>query len=515
MISIFLVEDEAIVALDLRNILERIGYSVVGVVPSGEAALEKIKDLNPDLIIMDIKLQGSLDGIDTAAILNEKYNIPFIFLSAYSDEGIIERAKHVEPFGYIIKPFGANNLRASIEMAMYRAKMKGELSKLEQQLRQSEKMKAVGNLAGGIAHDFNNILTVILGYSTLIEEKITQNENVLSEVEGIRNAALKANSLTKHLLAFSRKQVLNPKVVEINIIVENVSRMITRLLPENISLSIITATEYQAVFIDQAQIEQVVLNMVLNAKDAMPEGGYLVISSSICRLDKNLLVTTGLVPKGNYVTIAVKDNGIGISQDNIEHIFDPFFTTKSVYKGTGLGLSSVYGIIKQSGGYIDVKSKPGKGTTFTIYMETTADKAFRIKKPEEKIEKLEGNETIFIVEDEDDVRKIVVRILSVNGYQTIEASNPGEAILISENKDISFNLLITDVFMPLMNGKQLSKRLHTMGKDFKTIYISGYESKMVKKKGINIKGDEFLPKPFESVELLTMVRHALDGMLDS
>ncbi|MCK5201154.1 MAG: response regulator, partial [Spirochaetales bacterium] len=224
MISIFLVEDEAIVALDLRNILERIGYSVVGVVPSGEEALEKIKDLNPDLIIMDIKLQRSLDGIDTAAILNEKYNIPFIFLSAYSDEGIIERAKHVEPFGYIIKPFGANNLRASIEMAMYRAKMKGELSKLEQQLRQSEKMKAVGNLAGGIAHDFNNILTVILGYSTLIEDKIAQGENVLSEVEGIRNAALKANSLTKHLLAFSRKQVLNPKVVEINIIVENVSR---------------------------------------------------------------------------------------------------------------------------------------------------------------------------------------------------------------------------------------------------------------------------------------------------
>ena len=444
MISIFIVEDEAIVALDLKNNLERIGYSVVGIVPTGEEALEKINDLNPDLIIMDIKLQGSLDGIDTAVILNEKYNVPFIFLSAYSDEGIIERAKHVQPFGYIIKPFGSNNLRTAIEMAMYRDKMNTELGELEQQLRQSEKMKAVGNLAGGIAHDFNNILTVILGYSTLIEDKIAQGENIISEVEGIRHAALKANSLTKHLLAFSRKQVLNPEVVEINIIVENVSRMIHRLLPGNISLSVITVPEYQAVFIDQAQIEQVILNLVLNAKDAMKDGGYLVISSQICRLENNIHVTTGSVPKGNYVTISVKDNGIGIPAENIEHIFDPFFTTKSVHKGTGLGLASVYGIIKQSGGYIDVKSEHGKGSTFTIYLETTDEKTLKIKKSKEQLEKFKGDETIFIVEDEDDVRRMVARILTSNGYQTIEASNPGEAILISENKNILFNLLITD-----------------------------------------------------------------------
>ncbi len=514
MISIFIVEDEAIVALDLKSNLERIGYSVTGIVPSGEEALEKIKDINPDLIIMDIRLQGSLDGIDTAAILNEKYDIPFIFLSAYSDEGIIERAKHVEPFGYIIKPFGANNLRTAIEMAMYRAKMKTELSKLEQQLRQSEKMKAVGNLAGGIAHDFNNILTVILGYSTLIEDKIAQGENILSEVEGIRNAALKANLLTKHLLAFSRKQVLNPEVVEMNIIVENVSRMINRLLPENISLNVITDPEYQAVFIDQAQIEQVVLNLVLNAKDAMPDGGYMVISSQTCRLDNNMLVTTGSVPKGDYVTISVKDNGIGIPSENIEHIFDPFFTTKSVQKGTGLGLASVYGIIKQSGGYIDVKSEPGKGSKFTIYLETTEEKTSKLKKPEEQMEKLKGDETVLVVEDEDEVRRMVVTMLSSNGYQTIEASNPGEALLISENTNMLFDLLITDVFMPLMNGIQLSERLHTMGIDFKTIYISGYESKLVKKKGVDINGFEFLPKPFKSIDLLSMIRRTLDGMLD-
>lgn len=510
MISIFIVEDEAIVALNLKNNLERIGYSVSGVVSSGEEALEKIDIFNPDLIIMDIKLQGVLDGIDTAAILNKKYNIPFIFISAYSDEGIIERAKHVEPFGYIIKPFGTNNLRAAIEMAMYRAKMKAELSKLEQQLRQSEKMKAVGNLAGGIAHDFNNILTVILGYSTLIEDKIAQGENIIFELKGIRTAALKANSLTKHLLAFSRKQVLKPKIVEINVIVENVSRMINRLLPDNITLNVITDTEYQAVFIDQGQIEQVVLNLVLNARDAMQAGGNLVISSRLCRLDNSTDVTTGLVPKGDYVTISVKDNGTGISSENMEHIFDPFFTTKSVQKGTGLGLASVYGIIKQSGGYIDVRSEYGKGASFIIYLKTTEKKLAKIKKPKEKTKKLNGDETILVVENEYEVRILIVKILTSSGYRVIAASSPGEAILISENKNIFFDLLITDVFMPLMNGTKLAERLHTMGKNFKTIYISGYESKMVKKNGVDINRHDFLPKPFESIDLLTLIRHSLD-----
>ncbi|MCK5153200.1 MAG: response regulator, partial [Spirochaetales bacterium] len=327
MINIFLVEDEAIVALDLKNNLERLGYNIIGSATSGEEALAIFEKLKPDLVILDIKLQGPLDGIDTAAIINKRYKIPFIFLSAYSDEGIIERAKHVEPYGYIIKPFGSNNLRTSIEMAIHRVEMKTEVTKLEMQLRQSEKLKAVGNLAGGIAHDFNNILTVILGYATLIDEKLSNNENIESDIEGIRTAALRANSLTRHLLAFSRKQVLNPEFIEINVIIKNISKMIYRLIPENIILNIITDSESQAVYIDQAQIEQVLLNLVINAKDAMPEGGVLDIKSRVLRLKKQLHVTTGTIPKGNYVCISVKDNGTGISSDDINHIFDPFFTT--------------------------------------------------------------------------------------------------------------------------------------------------------------------------------------------
>jgi len=515
MVSIFLVEDEAIVALDLKNNLERLGYSVIGNVPSGEEALELLKSIRPDLIIMDIKLQGTLDGIDTAAILNKQYQIPFIILSAYSDEGIIERAKHVEPYGYIIKPFGSNNLRASIEMAMYRAQMKSEVEKLEMQLRQSEKMKAVGDLAGGIAHDFNNILTVILGYASLIDEKLSHNENIESDIDGIRHAALRANSLTKHLLAFSRKQVLNPEYVEINIIIENISRMVSRLIPENIVFSIISDSESQVVFIDQAQIEQVILNLVLNAKDALPQGGTLVLKSKIVKLEKKIFVTTGTVPKGVYVSISVKDNGTGISSDDINHIFDPFFTTKPLHKGTGLGLASVYGIIEQSGGYIDVESVKGKGALFTIYLETSTEKvSVENNSDKETNNKLMGSEKILVVEDDSEIRKLIVKMLSTNGYNVFESSNPGEAILLSENKEINFDLLLTDLFMPLMNGKQLSERLYSMGKHFKTLFISGYESGMVQNMGVDIISKQFLSKPFQLVDLLTIVRRTLDGIVD-
>ncbi len=514
MISILIVEDESVVALDLKKNLERIGYSVIATVSSGAGVLEKLQLEKPDLIILDIKLRGKLDGIEIAGIINIQYGIPFIFLSAYSDERIIERAKCVEPYGYIIKPFGINNLRASIEIAMYRAKMKSEVITLEAQLRQSEKMKAVGTLAGGIAHDFNNILTVILGYATLADEKILNRENISTEIAGIRTAALRANSLTKHLLAFSRKQILNPEYVETDNIVGNISRMVTRIIPENISLSVIPNAENQLIFIDKAQIEQVVLNLILNAKDAMKTGGSLVLSSQIVCLEKTKVVTTGRIPKGNYITISIKDDGIGISQEDLEHIFDPFFTTKSLHEGTGLGLSTVYGIIEQSSGYIDVSSKINEGTQFTIYLESSSKGNVKeIHLQDKSTNNYKGTETIFVVEDDGEIRKIIIKMLNLNGYQTVEASNPGEALLICENKNIIFDLLITDVFLPLMNGHQLSERLNGQGKKFKTIYISGYENKMVKNMGVDTGSDIFLAKPFQWAELLALVRHTLDGKL--
>lgn len=515
MISIFIVEDEAIVALDLKNNLEHLGYSILGIAPSGEDVLEKLKNTKPDLIILDIKLQGALDGIDTAAIINKHYKIPFIFLSAYSDEGIIERAKLVEPYGYIIKPFASNNLRTSIEIAMYRVKMNNELLKLEMQLRQSEKLKAVGNLAGGIAHDFNNILTVILGYTTLIDEKLSLNEDIRSDIDGIRTAALRASSLTKHLLAFSRKQVFNPEFIEMDALIENISKMVSRIIPDNIVLNIISDPESLFVYIDQVQIEQVLLNLVINAKDAMPGGGTLKIQSKLIDLKQKLLVTTGTIPKGNYVTISVTDNGTGISPDIIDHIFDPFFTTKAIQKGTGLGLASVYGIIEQSEGYIDVVSDPDNGSVFRIYLKACNKTNLSSKNLYQgEKENYRGTETILVIEDEDEIRKLIVKILSSNGYRVYESSNPGEAILLSENKSMIYNLLITDIFMPLMNGIQLVERLHTMGKHFETIFISGHENELVESMGIKIDSKNFMSKPFQWEELLANVRSTLDGTED-
>lgn len=515
MTSIFIVEDEAVVALDLKNNLEQIGYHILGIAASGENILENLKKIKPDLIIIDIKLQGPLDGIDTADIINKHYKIPFIFLSAYSDEAVIERAKLVEPYGYIIKPFSNNNLRISIEMAMHRVNMNKQLFKLEMQLRQSEKLKAVGNLAGGIAHDFNNILTVILGYTTLIDEKLNLNENIKPEIKGIRTAALRANSLTKHLLTFSRKQILSPDFIEIDILLENISQMVSRIIPENIIYNLICDSESQLVYIDQVQIEQVLLNLVINAKDAMPEGGTLIIQSKLKDLKQKLLVTTGTIPKGKYVCISIEDNGTGISPDIIDLIFDPFFTTKALQKGTGLGLASVYGIVEQSNGYIDVISEPGAGSVFRVYLQAHDTTTIPLKNQHhQKQENFKGTETVLVVEDEDEIRKIIVKILSTNGYRVYEASNPGEAILISENKSMNYDLLITDIFMPLMNGKQLVERLNTMGRKFKTIYISGHVNKLVESMDIKIDSKNFLSKPFQWEELLAKARQTLDGTED-
>jgi two-component system, cell cycle sensor histidine kinase and response regulator CckA len=515
MINIFIVEDEAIVALDLKTNLEKLGYLVLGSVPTGEEALERLLTLSPDLIILDIKLQGSIDGIDTADIINKKYEIPFILLSAYSDEKIIERAKHVEPYGYIIKPFSLNNLRAVIEIAMYRGRMKAELKKMELQLQQAEKMRAVGNLAGGIAHDFNNILTVILGYTTLIEEKMSMGESILPDIEGIRSAALRANVLTKHLLAFSRKQVLNPMLLGISQLLDNMSKIIHSIIPENIVFKVIETSKNLTVFIDPIQIEQVLLNLFINAKDALPNGGSIELRTGIINIDQNKSVTTGTIPGGEYIYISVKDTGTGIDSEDINHIFDPFFTTKKIHKGTGLGLASVYGIIKQSNGFIDVNSKFGQGSDFTIYLQSNQQKgSIQTPSSDIAIEKYTGNESIFVVEDDDEIRTMIINMLNSNGYNTYESSNPGEALLISENRNVEFDLLISDVFMPLMNGKDLSNRLIKMGRTFKTIYISGYEGKMVKQMGVNINTKQFIPKPFQWIELLSLVRSTLDGEVD-
>ncbi len=549
--KIVICEDEHIVALDIKRHLTRFGYEVVGCFATGEDAIAACASSKPDLVLMDIHLQGEMDGIGAARRIFDELSIPVVLLTAYADEDTVARAKESRPFGYIIKPFEERELRTAIEIALYRHTMdlrlrlseeryrslfeeapsanftatvdglisdcngafvrllgfpdaetakgtnilerfavkpegesfmeriknqdsvsaeewtlsrtdgtrkiviatvakaalpsKGNMElrgflvdvserrELESQLRQAQKMEAIGRLAGGIAHDFNNIITAIMGYCNLLSEDIGNDASLRSEVEGILTAAKKAVNLTRQLLAFSRKQALEPHIVDANQVLSEMEKMSRRLVSENISLKFFLDAKNSLVFIDSGQFEQVIINLVVNAKDAMPTGGSIIVETDDVH-------STGDgkyhgIPSGNWVLVSVRDSGEGIAPENLQHIFEPFFTTKGADKGTGLGLSTVYAIVNQSGGRLAVESVPGRGANFMVYLPMVEGKPDRVD-----IKKLEPSPiqsragTILLAEDDDYLRGLLSRILSKVGYRVLEAANPGEAIIHAERE---------------------------------------------------------------------------------
>ncbi len=624
---IVVVEDEHIVALDIKMHLQKYGYEVPGMFASGEELLERIESLSPDLVLMDIKLQGKLDGLETSKIIKEKYSVPVILLTAFADEATIERAKTIEPFGYIIKPFEEKELRTTIVIALYKHKMerklrdreelfstilssigdgvvvlddsgrieyfnpvserlsgrrsenvmgkmlsdvlvleeaeesvrshypsvrslrseggtvhlettssplvndRGERSgtvlilhdvterlaaerairEREEQLRHAQKMESIGRLAGGIAHDFNNLLTVIMGYSKLIIEDVGTNSVVKSNIEGIQQAALKSVTLTRQLLTFSRYQVMEMKTVNLNRLVAELEKMLRRLISEETSISFSLDAPHADIYVDHGQIEQVLVNLVVNARDAMPDGGTLTIRTGTTLVDKELPSRMGIIKPGSYVTLTVRDSGVGMTSDILPKIFDPFFTTKESGRGTGLGLSMVYGIIQQSSGHIVVDSTPGKGTVFQIYFPLQTQQSVEVKREEEEKKNLSGSETILLVEDEEYVRTLMARLLVKQGYHVVEAQNAGEALLICEEHQGNIQMLVTDIVLPHMNGSKLAKRLLLMKPDLKVLYVSGYPLKTIQDRNLLQPGDEFLQKPFEVDSFAAKVRAILDS----
>lgn len=638
--NILIVEDETIVALDMKYQLQKLGYGVCGIFSTGEECLNRIKNLNPELVLMDIRLQGEIDGVEAAGVIREKYRIPVVFITAYADDETIERAKYIEPFGYIIKPFDERSLRTTIEMALYKHSMDKKLVeseeryrkffeddlagdfiadgegrilqcnssfsvmfkipasggvtgmelgklffsetdrdefwkdlkqkrrltnknlslqtaggdsiivianvmgdfdesgdikeirgyfidntervRLEEQLRHAQKMEAIGRLAGGIAHDFNNILTVIIGYTTLMGEKLKEGLLIEEDIEGIRSAAKRASNLTRQLLIFSRRQIWSPRVVNLNHLVENMEKMIRRLIKENIRFQFFMDASRPFVNVDPSQMEQVIVNLAINARDAMPEGGKLIIKTETL---SNLKFPDDLKNKdadGDYVLLEVSDSGEGIEQKNIEKIFDPFFTTKPYNQGTGLGLATVYGIVKQSEGFITVESTPGKGTSFFVYLPQRGQEEETVEpEPVPRTPALEGTETILLVEDEDSVRELVTQYLSRKGYRVLEARNAGEAIIQFEKNHGGINLVVTDIMLPLVKGDELVERLRRESGDFKVLYISGYPRNIPALEVASqspgtggIDGSDlswFLQKPFEAEELLALIRMILDN----
>jgi two-component system cell cycle sensor histidine kinase/response regulator CckA len=383
--------------------------------------------------------------------------------------------------------------------------------RLEEQLRQSQKMEAVGQLAGGVAHNFNNLLTVITGYSEIVLESLPPNDPLCEMVEEIQKAAHRSSSLTRQLLAFSRKQVLAPKVLDLNEVVRDTEKMLRRVIGEDVQLTTKLHSRLAAVKADPGQLEQVLLNLAVNARDAMPQGGVLTIETNNVELDVEYLRARGSTRDGLHVMLAVTDSGFGMNAEVKRHIFEPFFTTKEQGKGTGLGLAVVHGVVKQSGGHVEVYSEPGIGTSFKIYLPSV-NQTVRAEQGAGGASHVPlGVETVLIVEDEDGVRNLSRTALIKYGYAVLVASSPGEAVQVSKMHGGAIDLLLTDVVMPQMNGRRLADLLRSERPEMKVVYMSGYTDDAVVQQGVLEAGVHFLHKPFSPAALGVKVREVLDG----
>jgi len=381
---------------------------------------------------------------------------------------------------------------------------------LEDQLRQTAKMEAIGQLAGGVAHDFNNLLTVISGYSQILQEGLGAKER--DYAAEILKASERAASLTRQLLAFSRRQILAPQVLDLNQIVSNMEKMLTRLIGEHIELVTIQHPNLGRVKADAGQIEQVILNLAVNARDAMPEGGKLTIETSDIDLDEAYTRSHVSVVPGPYVMLAVSDTGVGMDAETMSHIFEPFFTTKEKGKGTGLGLSTVYGIVNQSSGNVWVYSELGRGTTFKVYLPRLQQTAPRLETATSPAISIRGTETVLLVEDEEGVRALVRDTLQAYGYKVLEARGAEHAEAILEKHSDPIHLLLTDVVMPQMSGKELAKRFFPRHPEAGVLYMSGYTDNAIVRHGVLEPGTSFLQKPFMPKTLVKKVREVLDSL---
>ncbi len=384
-----------------------------------------------------------------------------------------------------------------------------ERKHLEKQLRQSQKLEAVGQLAGGVAHDFNNLLTVITGYSDLAMKRLKMEDPLRHNVEEIKKAAERATSLTRQLLAFSRKQVLQPKVINLNSIIMDMEKMLCRLIGEHIELRTLPGTDLGQINADPGQIEQVILNLVINARDAMPKGGKISIETANTYLDEEYARRHIAVTPGWYAMLAVSDTGQGMDEETQRHIFEPFFTTKGE-KGTGLGLSTVYGIVKQSGGNIWVYSEVGQGSTFKVYLPLVYEPAVTTE-ARTKVTSLKGTETILLVEDEEMVRDLARESLELEGYTVLEAANGGEALLIAQHYEGPIHLMLTDVVMPRMSGRELAEQLTELKPSMRVLFMSGYTDDAIVHHGRLQEGVPFIEKPFTPDSLARKVREVLDA----
>ena len=386
-----------------------------------------------------------------------------------------------------------------------------ERKRLEECLRQGQKMEAVGQLAAGLSHDFNNLLGVINGYSEMLLSNPEFGKVTRRRLGQILQAGRHATSLTRQLLAFSRQQILQPKVLSLNVVLADIATMLGRLIGENVELRTVLDPNLEAVKADPTQMEQIIFNFCVNARDAMPEGGTIIIETAAVEVDEMLAAQHFPMKPGRYVRLAVSDTGIGMDSETLSHIFEPFFTTKGQDQGTGLGLATVYGIVKQSGGYVWAYSEPGQGSTFSVYLPTVNEEAESRNDDVEPRDITRGSETILLVEDAASLRDMTREFLEGSGYSVLEAADGKQAIEIAENYEGNIALLLTDVVMPKIGGLSLAKTLLKRRSGMKVLYMSGYANRAIVDSGTLKPDMAFLQKPFGAQELAKKVRKLLDA----
>lgn len=529
--TLLVVDDQANVRHATRRILEAAGFEVKEAA-SGSDGL-RIAATTPDLIILDVQMPD-IDGFEVCQRLKADpatANIPIIHLSGVY-RGVKDRVRGLDTGAdaYVTKPFEPAELVAVVRALLRLRRAESALREsearrraaehiiaedaterrfLEERLRQSQKMEAIGRLAGGVAHDFNNMLTVITSRSELLCELLRPQDPLYRHVELILQTAGRAATLTQQLLAFSRKQVLDPRILDLNAVIEAMKPMLGRLVGEHIDMATKLAPRLGFVKADQTQIEQVILNLVINARDAMPDGGCLTIKTQDTEIDRVFLSRYNGLRPGPHVCLTVSDTGVGMDTETQAHLFEPFYTTKGAGRGTGLGLATVYGVVKQSAGSIRVESALGQGSGFSIYLPRVAG----IPGPEDapvRSDSLTGSETILLVEDEKVVQDVAREILEKRGYHVLAACHPGEALLLAEQHPRQIDLLLTDVVMPKASGPELARRLLTVRPDMKVLYMSGYTDEQVLHQEVPDQGRAFLPKPFKPETLARKVREVLD-----
>jgi signal transduction histidine kinase len=503
-LRVLIIEDSEDDALLLLRELRRGGYDPDHRrIETADEMQEALKQ-KWDLIVSDYSLPH-FDPLSALTMLEEQgLDIPCILVSGSVDETTILNAMKAGASDYLMKD-NLMRLPAAVDRELREADSRRETRRLQDQVRHAQKMEAIGRLAGGVAHDFNNLLTVITGYSELLLGAGALNDFTRSALDEIKKASERGGALTRQLLIFSRKQKLLPKSVNLNDLVANMEKMLVRLIGEDISLVSVLRPDLGLVRADVGLFEQVLMNLVVNARDAMPQGGKVTIETS----NINLNTPQVDLSPGPHVLLAVSDSGIGMDAETQSHIFEPFFTTKEAGKGTGLGLATVYGIVKQCSGAITVYSEPGRGTTFRIYLPRVDQAIEEVSEQPRTVGSLNGSENVLVVEDDPEVRQLICEILRAKGYQVLESTRGDEAIRIAQSFRDPLPLVVADVILPEMSGPDVVRQVREAKPGIRAIFISGYTDEAVLRHGMVEPGTAFLSKPFVPEDLARKVREVL------